>query len=169
MTEVNHKKEVIKLYKEILLREPDKTGLYFFVSQLESKKITLDDVRKSLINSEEGQSIQNYSHYTDKYWNDLERVVEYKNELATGNKNIHWIDDILTRFQDYIPFENVLIVGCGNGWLERRLYDNGVSKNFESFDISKKYIQQAEQEKGNRSIQYFIDDINNLQNINYYR
>jgi len=166
LTEANHKKEVIKLYKEILLREPDKTGLYFFVSQLESKKITLDDVRKSLINSEEGQSIQNYSHYTDKYWNDLERVVEYKNELATGNKNIHWIDDILTRFQDYIPFENVLIVGCGNGWLERRLYDNGVSKNFEAFDISEKYIQQAEQEKGNRPIKYFIDDINNLQNIN---
>ena len=65
LTEANHKKEVTKLYKEILLREPDKTGLYFFISQLESKKITLDDVRKSLINSEEGQSIQNYSHYTD--------------------------------------------------------------------------------------------------------
>ena len=30
LTEVNHKKEVIKLYKEILLREPDKTGLNFF-------------------------------------------------------------------------------------------------------------------------------------------
>ena len=59
LTETYHKKEVIKLYKEILLREPEKTGLYYFVSQLELKKITLDDVRKSLINSEEGQSIQN--------------------------------------------------------------------------------------------------------------
>jgi hypothetical protein len=75
LAEINYKDKVIKLYKEILLREPDKTGLYYFVSQLESKKMALDDVKKSLINSEEGQSIQNYSHYTDKYWNDLKRVV----------------------------------------------------------------------------------------------
>ena len=77
----NFKKQVIELYNEILLREPDKTGLYYFVSQLESKKMTLDDVKNFILNSEEGQSIQNYSHYTDKYWNDLKLVVEYKNKF----------------------------------------------------------------------------------------
>jgi len=161
----NFKKQVIELYNEILLREPDKTGLYYFVSQLESKKMTLDDVKNFILNSEEGQSIQNYSHYTDKYWNDLKLVVEYKNKLSTDSKNIHWIDDLLNRFANYIPFENVLIVGCGNGWLERKLYDQRIAKNFDAFDISQKYIQEAEQEKGDRPIRYFIDDINNIKNI----
>ena len=165
MTASNFEKEVKKLYQEILLREPDKTGLYYFVSQLESKKLTLDDVKNSLQNSEEGKSIQNYSHYTDKYWNDLKRVVEYKNELATGDENIHWIDDLKNKFSDYIPFENVLIVGCGNGWLERKLYDLGIGKHFDAFDISEEYIKEAEQKKDGRPIQYFIDDINDIQKI----
>jgi len=165
LAEINYEEKVIKLYKEILLREPDKTGLYYFVSQLESKKMALGDVKKSLINSEEGQSIQNYSHYTDKYWNDLKRVVEYKNKLSTDNETIHWIDDLSNKFPSYVPFENVLIVGCGNGWLERKLYDQGIAKNFDAFDISEKYVQEAEQEKGNRPIRYFVDDINNIQKI----
>ncbi len=165
MIHQNFEKQVIELYNEILLREPDKTGLYYFVSQLESKKMTLDDVRHFLMTSEEGKSIQNYSHYTDKYWNDLKIVVEYKNELATDDKNTHWIDDIPRRFKNFLPFKNVLIVGCGNGWLERKLSDMGIAENFEAFDISEKYLQEAEKEKGNRPIKYFLDDINDLQNI----
>ena len=159
------KTEVSKLYQKILLREPDKAGLYFFVSQLQFQKMTLNDVESCLLLSDEGKSIQNYSHYTDKYWNDLQSVREYKNKLSTDNENIDWIDDLPNRFSNFIPFQNVLIVGCGNGWLERRLYDNGVGKNFDAFDISEKYIHQAEQAKGNRQITYFIDDINNLQKI----
>lgn len=159
------KTEVSKLYQKTLLREPDKTGLYFFVSQLQSQKMTLNDVEACLLLSDEGKSIQNYSHYTDKYWNDLQSVREYKNKLSTDNENIDWIDDLPNRFSNFIPFQNVLIVGCGNGWLERRLYDNGIGKNFDAFDISEKYIHQAEQAKGNRQITYFIDDINNLQKI----
>ncbi len=165
MIHQNFEKQVIELYNEILLREPDKTGLYYFVSQLESKKMILGDVRNSLMTSEEGKSIQNYSHYTDKYWNDLNGVVEYKNKLSTGDKCTHWIDDIHNKFSKNIPFENILIVGCGNGWLERRLYDQGIGKNFDAFDISEKYIEEAEQKKGSRSIKYFVDDINNIQKI----
>jgi 2-polyprenyl-3-methyl-5-hydroxy-6-metoxy-1,4-benzoquinol methylase len=165
LSKSNYEHEIIKLYKEILLRDPDKTGLYYFISQLESKKSTLDDIKYSLLNSEEGQSIQNYSHYTDKYWNDLKRVIEYKNELSTDKKNTHWIDDLLNKFSNYIPFENILIVGCGNGWLERRLYDQKIGKNFDAFDISEKYIKEAEEQKGTRPINYFIDDINDIQNI----
>jgi 2-polyprenyl-3-methyl-5-hydroxy-6-metoxy-1,4-benzoquinol methylase len=161
----NFEIQVIELYRKILLREPDKTGLYYFVSALESDKITLDDVKNKLLASEEGKSINNYSHYVDKYWNELKIVAEYKNKLSTDNKNTHWIDDLSNRFANSVPFENVLIVGCGNGWLERRLYDQGVGKNFDAFDISEKYIREAKEKKENRNIHYFIDDINNLQNL----
>ena len=165
MVHQNFEKQVIELYGEILLREPDKTGLYYFVSQLESKKMTLDDVRNSLMTSEEGKSIQNYSHYTDKYWNNLPVVKKYKNRLSTDNEDIHWLDDITNRFGNFLPFENVLIVGCGNGWLERQLYDMNIGIHFDAFDISDRYLKEAESKKETRSITYFIDDINNLKPI----
>ncbi len=165
MAKNNFKDEIIKLYKEILLREPDNTGLYYFTSQLESKKFTLDDIKYSLLNSEEGQSIQNYSHYTDKYWNELVAIQRYKNKLATGNENISWIKDILSRFETFVPFKKVLIVGCGNGWVERELFDLKIGLEFYAFDISDKYIQEANEKKDSRTITYFIDDINNLQHL----
>jgi len=56
-------------------------------------------------------------------------------------------------------------VGCGNGWLERKLYDMKIGKKFDAFDISEKYLQEAKDLKGDRLIDYFKDDINNLQKI----
>jgi len=162
---IDFENKIIGLYQRILLRKPDNTGLYYFVSQLQNKKLSLFEVEKLLLESEEGKSINSFSHYSDKYWNDLPRVVRYKNKLSTGNEDIHWIDDILIRFKENIPFENVLIVGCGNGWLERKLSDIKIGKSFDAFDISEKYIQEAKDKKGNRNINYFIDDINNLQKI----
>ena len=162
---VDFAKIVSELYNKILLRQPDKTGLYYFVSQLKSKKITSDDLKNLLLESEEGKAIQNFSHYTDSYWNDLTPVNEYKNQLSTDDKNLTWIDDIVNRFSDHVPFENILIVGCGNGWLERMLSDKGIGKNFDAFDISEKYIQEAKEQKEHRNIRYFVDDINNLQNL----
>ena len=153
------------LYKKILLRDPDKTGLYYFVNLIEKNEMSFDDVKKALQESDEGKSLLEYSHYSDKYWNDLELVKRYKNKLSTDNEDIHWIDDISNRFPEKLPFENILIVGCGNGWLERMLFDKKIGINFDAFDISEKYIQEAKEKKGNRQINYFIDDINNLQNI----
>ncbi len=105
-------KKISAFYKEFLLRQPDKTGLYYFVSIIENGEFTLDGVKKLLSESDEAQAIKNYSHYSDKYWNDLQTVVKYKNKLSTDNENTHWINDILIRFKEYLPFENVLIVGC---------------------------------------------------------
>lgn len=153
------------IYQKILLREPDRFGLDYFASQIMLKKLTFSDVEKLIGDSEEGQSIKNFSHYSDKYWNDLLQVVKYKNKLSTGNENVNWIEDIENKFKEYIPFENVLIVGCGNGWLERQLSDMKIGINFDAFDLSEKYIQEAENLKGDRLINYFIDDINDLQKL----
>jgi 2-polyprenyl-3-methyl-5-hydroxy-6-metoxy-1,4-benzoquinol methylase len=162
---LNYEVQVENLYQRILLRQADKTGLFYFVSQLKSKKLSLQEIEKSLLESDEGKKINSFSHYTDKYWNNLEPVRQYKNQLSTGNKDIQWLSDISDRFQEFLPFEKVLIVGCGNGWLERMLYDNGIGKEFDAFDISEKYISEAKSEKGNRLINYFIDDINNLSKL----
>ena len=153
------------LYEDILQRKPDKTGLYYFVSRITKKQITIDDVEKILSESEEAKSLKEYTHYSDKYWNDLEIVVKYKNKLATGNENVSWVGDILTRFKEYLPFNDVLIVGCGNGWLERQLYDLGIGKHFDAFDMSEKYIDEAKELKQSRAIDYFLDDINSMSKI----
>ena len=158
-------KRVSVLYEDILQRKPDKTGLYYFVSRITKKQLTIDDVKKILSESEEAKSLKEYTHYSDKYWNDLEIVVKYKNKLATGNENVSWIGDILTRFKEYLPFDDVLIVGCGNGWLERQLYDLGIGKHFDAFDMSEKYINEAKELKQSRAIDYFLDDINSMSKI----
>jgi 2-polyprenyl-3-methyl-5-hydroxy-6-metoxy-1,4-benzoquinol methylase len=165
MPKTNYEKSVTELYKKILLRKPDKTGLYYFVSMLEKKQLTLEGVKKALQESDEGKGINSYSHYSDKYWNDLARVKQYKNKLSTGNENLDWIDDIKNKFSDYLPFNEVLIVGCGNGWLERYLYDSDIGSNFDAFDISEKYIDQAKKQSGDRSITYFIDNVNEMKHI----
>ena len=134
---------ITTLYEKILKRKPDKTSLYYFVSNLEKKYLSLEDVKEILSDSDEAKSLSDYSHYADKYWNDLEVVRKYKNKLATGNENTHWIEDILERFKEHLPFEDVLIVGCGNGWLERKLFDLGIGKHFDAFDMSVKYIDEV--------------------------
>ena len=106
-----------------------------------------------------------YDHYKDQFWNNLQLVQEYICEKATGNKDTIWQIDILSRFKQYLPFKEVLIIGCGNGWVERQLFDLGIGLHFDAFDISEKYLETARKEKGNRPINYFKDDINNLENL----
>ena len=158
-------KKITGLYKELLQRSPDKTGLYYFISMINKKHLTIEDVKKILSESDEAKSLKEFTHYSDKYWNDLELVRKYKDKLATGNENTHWISDILNRFKEYLPFGNVLIVGCGNGWLERQLYDLGIGKHFDAFDMSEKYINEAKELKQSRPIDYFLDDINSMSKI----
>ena len=160
-----HEEFLITTYKELLLREPDEAGLEHYLTCLRDGSMKPEDVRDDILKSEEGQRIISFSHYTDKYWNDLDMVKKYKNELATGDPNKEWIDDIVSKFQDYLPFKKVLIVGCGNGWLERRLFDLGIGLHFDAFDLSEEYIQTAIKEKGNRPITYFVSDINKMENI----
>jgi SAM-dependent methyltransferase len=108
---------------------------------------------------------ENYDHYKDQYWNDLHLVQQYINENATGNKDTIWQIDIQSRFKQYLPFKNVLVIGCGNGWVERQLYDLEIGLHFDAFDISEKYLETAKSLVDNRKINYFRADINHLDNL----
>lgn len=92
-------------------------------------------------------------------------IQNYINQCATDNPNITWIEDILIRFRKHISFEKVLVVGCGNGWVERQLYDIGVGKNFDAFDMSETHLVLAKKLTNNRKINYFKNDLNNLTNL----
>ena len=62
----NLEKSIKELYKKILLRDPDRLGLDYYVSQMKIGKLTQSDIEKQLSDSEEGISIRNFSHYSDK-------------------------------------------------------------------------------------------------------
>ena len=156
---------VTKLYREILLREPDEEGLIFYVESLKTKQKSVSEIKEIFYNSEEAKRIRNYTPYVDKFWNDLETVKKYKRKLATGNENLTWFDSIKTAYADLIPFKKVLIVGCGNGWVERKLFDKGIGIEFDAFDISEKYLLEAKEKKGNRTINYFVEDVNSMNSI----
>lgn len=163
------KDETIKiidgLYRELLLRPADKQGLQYFGSLFENKNMTKEDIKKMILESEEVINIQKFSHYSAEYWNNLDEVNKYLNKLATGNEKTDWIEDMKTRFKQYLPFKKVLMVGCGNGWVERLLFDHGIGLDFDAFDASEEYITTAKQEKGKRPINYFVADVNNMKNI----
>jgi len=52
------KKIVNELYLEILLRHADREGLMHYSLLLEKKKMTVDDLRKALLNSNEHKIIE---------------------------------------------------------------------------------------------------------------
>lgn len=106
-----------------------------------------------------------FEYYHDQYWNDIPAIQNYINKRATNNSEITWIKDIQDRFAENLPFERILIVGCGNGWLERQLYDMGIGKHYDAFDISPEHIDLAKQLSGDRKINYFLDDMDDLKNI----
>lgn len=95
-------------------------------------------------------------YYQGKYWNDLEEVRAHLHYLSTGDSNRDWIDKILTLKSP----GHTLILNCGNGWVERELFDRGLITSALALDISPTLIQQATELRGNRDITYVCNDIN---------
>lgn len=140
--------------------------LHFPYSKKILAKIGFGKIIMTLLNS----GTLDYDHYKDNYWNNLHPVQQYINYNATGNKDTIWQIDLLTRFQNLTPFKKILVIGCGNGWVERQLFDLRIGIDFDAFDISEKYLEQAKKQKGERKIRYFKADLNKLDSlpISYY-
>ena len=77
--------KIIQLYKKILGRTPDKSGLEFYIKQLTAGTKTLSDVEKSLLDSDEYLDIQSgpkfKSHYSD---DEITKIIESVPEQSNG-------------------------------------------------------------------------------------
>jgi SAM-dependent methyltransferase len=93
-------------------------------------------------------------YYQDRYWNELPAVLSYLSRLSTGDPCVWWMDYIKAKYAAQ-PRNHGLVIGCGNGWVERDLFDRGIALHFDAFDISDHYLREAEAKRGNRSITYF--------------
>ena len=108
-------------------------------------------------NPENVEALQVY--YTGQYWNDLVQVRSHLNRLATGNCDSDWMTKVLELHEP----GRALILNCGNGWVERELYDRGLILSAFAIDISESLLLDAEASKGNRPIQYEKADINSFE------
>ena len=81
-------------------------------------------------------------YYQGKYWNDLPAVREYLNSRATGVPTLNWIDYL----KSVRPggFNSVLVLNCGNGWVERELLSSGLARHAVGIDISEEFLEQAQ-------------------------
>jgi SAM-dependent methyltransferase len=93
------------------------------------------------------------------YWNNFEAVVEHWNISMTGNVSVSWYEHIRDRFG---PFNRALFVNCGNGWVERDLFNAGTIRSAVGFDISGELIQHAREEASLLGMpsQYLVADCN---------
>jgi SAM-dependent methyltransferase len=104
------------------------------------------------------QNTNSSVYYKGIYWNDDKTVQSRLNYLATGDTNKDWMQFLVER----IKGANALILNCGNGWVERELFDKGVIRNAVGIDISPQLIEEANRKVGNRRIRYEVANINDL-------
>lgn len=124
------KKFIRKCYQDVLGREPDQNGFRYYFSLIKEGKINQEEFKNKIVNSDEAKSrITNI-----EYWNDLEEVRWYLNELASGLKNIRWELDIIRRFENNLPFQKILIFGENTKWLRNYFVDLGIGSKFDIID-----------------------------------
>jgi SAM-dependent methyltransferase len=75
------------------------------------------------------------------YWNDLPEVVQHINIRITGAPTLNWIDYLTSMRPN--GFDSVLVLNCGNGWVERELLSSGLVRHAVGIDISEELLEQA--------------------------
>jgi SAM-dependent methyltransferase len=99
-------------------------------------------------------------YYNGVYWNDYELVRSYINRTISGSSSINWALHFLSLKG---VSEAALILNCGNGWVERDLYQQGLFQRGVGIDISPTLLGEARKaaEAENMPLEYLEADINN--------
>ena len=101
-----------------------------------------------------------FEYYTGAvYWNNFEIVQLYINQAITGDRSKNWSQHLR---DTHGCFESGLFINCGNGWVERELFREGLIQKAIGFDISETLIQTAvaEATKTGMPFAYTVDDAN---------
>ena len=82
------------------------------------------------------------------------------NRRATGVSTLNWIDYLKSVRPN--GFDTVLVLNCGNGWVERELLSSGIARHAVGIDISEELLEHA---RGAASLaelnaEYFAMNIN---------
>lgn len=98
-------------------------------------------------------------YYTGKYWNDYPECLSIIN-TRLFNEDISWIEFL--KKQKLVNFKKALILNCGNGWVERELYDNSIILNAVGVEYNQDLVNECNKNKNDRKIEYVKHDINTV-------
>jgi len=90
-------------------------------------------------------TIESYSatvYYNGIYWNDFELTRRYINTLATDDPSKDWQQHLFD-WNDRRPFKKALILNCGNGFVERDLFNKGFIQSAVGVDINEDLLKVA--------------------------
>jgi SAM-dependent methyltransferase len=97
-------------------------------------------------------------YYTGKYWNDLDCTNGMINRRISGDSAVNWWRHFASHTGR--AFERALILNCGNGWVEREMFDGGLFKEAVGIDYSESLLSNAEVAAEGRPLQYSRMNIN---------
>jgi ubiquinone/menaquinone biosynthesis C-methylase UbiE len=94
------------------------------------------------------------------YWNNFDLVNAIINTLITGRASQNWMQHTLSK---YGPFDKLYSINCGNGWVERALYNIGAASWIFGSDINAESLAEAAAEAARIGMpaQYGMVDANN--------
>lgn len=96
------------------------------------------------------------------FWNNFDAVLTSFNRRISGNDGLYWHNHII---QTYGLQERALILGCGNGWVERDLFAKGFIRSAVGIDPSEPLLSQAraEAEAVGLAAEYACADMNGFE------
>ena len=98
-------------------------------------------------------------YYQHTYWNDLAVVRDEINRRVAGDPDRYWFN----RFSDLVDgrvFERALVLNCGNGNVERGLFDNGLIRSCVGIDYSDELLDEARHDNAGYDATYHQMDVN---------
>jgi ubiquinone/menaquinone biosynthesis C-methylase UbiE len=100
-------------------------------------------------------------YYAGSYWNDFEETRCYMNALATDEPSMDWKEHLF-HWNNGRPFRKALILSCGNGFVERTLFDMGIILSAVGIDINNELLDRARTQAraGSYPFTYFSMDSN---------
>jgi SAM-dependent methyltransferase len=100
-------------------------------------------------------------YYQGHYWNDYEIVYRTMNERISGSKSLNWYQYFINTHKGRV-FKKALFINCGNGWVEREMYNTGLFEEAVGVDYLQALVDEAQAKANeiNIPLRYYQLDIN---------
>jgi SAM-dependent methyltransferase len=99
------------------------------------------------------------------HWLHLDELRARNNRQVSGDPGLDALDLLAQHVAaaGELPLPRVLVLGCGHGWLERRLRHRGLAQEVVAIDLSPKVLELARRDSaGTIGINYLQADMNKL-------
>ena len=101
------------------------------------------------------------------FWFDIPEVMRQINKQISGDPEVDWSEYTLHKyFNNLLPMDRCLSLGCGVGTLERSLASLGAFNCCDAYDVSETAISGAKtaaRREGLENIRYEVRDINTVE------